>query len=215
MAAAPPLRILLADDHLVVLNGLKALLQRDGFDVVGEAPDGRAAVSLAQTLQPDIAVLDLAMPLLNGIDAAAEIARTSPKVKTILLTMYSEKPQILAALKAGVSGYVIKTSGYGEVKRAIDNVARGEIYLSGSVSGTVVHAYLSHDAETPDPLSSREREVLQLIAEGKTMRDIGNLLGISARTAETHRARIMGKLNIDDVAGLVRYAIRNRLITME
>jgi DNA-binding NarL/FixJ family response regulator len=212
MTDPKPLRILLADDHLVVLNGLKAILQQDGFDVIAEACDGRAAITLAQTLQPDVAILDVAMPLLNGIDAAREISRASPKVKVILLTMYSERPQVLASLKAGVSGYVVKTSGYGELKRAIETVAKGEMYLSGSVSGTVVHAYLDHD-DAADPLSHREREVLQLIAEGKTMREIGDLLGISARTAETHRARIMAKLNIDDLAGLIRYAIRYRLIT--
>lgn len=210
-APAKPLRVLLADDHLVVLHGLKAILLHDGFDVVGEASDGRTAVSLAHTLRPDVAVLDITMPLLNGIDAAREIARTAPAVKTILLTMHAEEFHVRAALQAGVAGYLLKTGSAAEVKRAIEAVARGETYLSGAVSGPIVSAYLKHAASPPDPLSGREREVLQLIAEGKNMKEIGSLLGISARTAETHRARIMGKLNIGDVAGLVRYAISHGL----
>jgi DNA-binding NarL/FixJ family response regulator len=215
MTRLEPLRILLADDHEVMLNGLKAILQQDGFDVVGEASDGRTAVALSQTLHPDVAVLDVAMPLLNGIDAAREISRLRPKVKTILLTMYSEEFQVVASLKAGVSGYVVKTSGYAELKRAIETTAKGQIYLSSAVSGTLVHAFLTHGSEEPDPLSRREREVLQLIAEGNSMREIGTLLGISPRTAETHRARIMEKLKLSDIAGLVKYAIRHGLTGVE
>jgi two-component system response regulator NreC len=215
MERAEPLRILLADDHEVMLNGLKAILEQDGFKVVGEAPDGRTAVALCETLHPDVAVLDVAMPLLNGIDAAREIGRLRPKVKTILLTMYSEDFQVLASLKAGVNGYVAKTSGYADVKRAIEAVVKGQMYLSSSASDTLVHAYLTNGSVEADPLSRRERQVLQLIAEGNNMREIASLLGISARTAETHRTRIMTKLNLTDVAGLVKYAIRHGLIVVE
>jgi DNA-binding NarL/FixJ family response regulator len=213
-ASAPQLsrRIVLADDHAIFRHGLRAVLQQEGLTIVGEASDGRGAVRLCETERPHVAILDVAMPLLNGVDAAREIRRRCPETRVVLLTMYAEEPYVLASLRAGVAGYVLKSNAASDLVQAIEAVARGDIYLSPGVSRTVVQAFLSGSSEPLDPLSSREREVLQLIAEGKNMKEIGDLLGISARTAETHRARIMEKLKIHDVAGLVRYAIRHGLI---
>jgi DNA-binding NarL/FixJ family response regulator len=207
-----PLKILLADDHAVVRQGLRALLEREGFQVVGEASDGLEATRLAQKMQPDVAVLDVSMPLLNGIDAAREISKISPASKMVLLTMHTEDHLVLESLRAGVRGYVLKTRAADELVQAIRAVARGEMYLTQSISRTVVEAFLSKDSLPESPLSDRERQVLQLVAEGKTNKEVASLLNISVKTAESHRSNIMDKLNIHDVAGLVRYAIRNGLI---
>jgi DNA-binding NarL/FixJ family response regulator len=197
---------------LVVREGLKTFLQRVGFDIVAEASDGRAAVEMCHTLNPDVAVLDVGMPLLNGVDAAREILRSQPDLKIVLLTMYTEKSFVLAGLRAGVQGYVLKSNAPLSLVQAIRAVARGDMYLGLGVSGTVVDACLSKSQPAGDPLSCRERQVLQLIAEGKTMKEIGGLLGISPRTAETHRSRIMNRLKVRDVAGLVRYAIDRGIV---
>ncbi len=193
-------------------EGLKAVLQQEGFEVVGEASDGRAAVTACEALHPEVAVLDIGMPLLNGIDAARDVLRRCENTKVVLLTMYDQECYVLAALRAGISGYVLKNTAASNLVQAIDAVFNGEVYMSPGVSRTVVQAYLSNAHTPPDPLSLREREVLQLIAEGQNMKEIGAALGISERTAETHRARIMAKLDIHDVAGLVRYAIQHHLI---
>ncbi|MGH7255257.1 MAG: response regulator [Nitrospirales bacterium] len=206
------LHILLADDHLIVRQGLKSLLEREGYLVVGEAGDGREAVQLSQELQPDIAVLDLAMPMLNGMDAAREILKVTPKTKTILLTMHTEDPYVVQALRAGVRGYLLKTQATTDLLQAIKEVSRGAIYLSPGISRVVVDAYLAKSEIPPDPLTPREREVLQLVAEGKTTKEVAAILGISVKTAESHRTRIMEKLEIHETAGLVRYAIRQGLI---
>ncbi len=202
------LRILLADDHVIVRQGLRALLDRERLEVVGEASDGREAVRLAMTLRPEVAVLDLAMPLLNGMDAAREILKTDPRTKVILLTMHTEDRYVLEALRAGVSGYVVKTRAAGDLLQAIREVQRGHFYLSPGISRVVIEAFLAKGDPPPDPLTSRERQVLQLIAEGKTTKQAAALLDISVKTAETHRTRIMQKLDIHETAGLVRYAIR-------
>jgi two-component system, NarL family, response regulator NreC len=207
-----PPRILLADDHVVVRQGLKALLEREGFEVVGEASDGHEAVQLAKDRSPDVAVLDLSMPLLNGIDAAREVCQASPRTKTILLTIHTEDPYVVQALRAGVRGYVVKNQAAADLVQAIREVLRGAVYLSPGISRTVVDAYLAKTDLPPDPLTAREREVLQLVAEGKTTKEIAQLLGVSAKTAESHRTRIMQKLNIHETAGLVRYAVRQGLI---
>ena len=207
-----PIQVLLADDHLIVRQGLKALLEREGFTVVGEAVDGHEAVRLAQALHPDVAVLDLAMPLLNGLDTAREILRISPRTRTILLTMHPEDHYIFEALRAGIEGYVLKTQAAEDLVRAIREVFRGMIYLSPGVSRAVVQAYLTKADLPPDSLAPRERQVLQLVAEGKTTKEIAVLLGISVKTAESYRSRIMQKLDIHETAGLVRYAIRRGLI---
>jgi DNA-binding NarL/FixJ family response regulator len=207
-----PVQVLLADDHLIVRQGLRALLEREGFRVVGEAADGREAVQLSGKTHPDIAVLDLAMPSLNGLDAAREIVRAGPRIKVVLLTMHTEDPYVLEALRAGVSGYVLKTQAGDDLVQALREVLRGSIYLSPGVSRAVVEAYRSKSDLPPDPLSPREREVLQLVAEGKTTKEVAGLLGVSVKTAESHRTRIMAKLDIHETAGLVRYAIRRGLV---
>ena len=208
-------RVLLADDHVVVREGLRIVLQQEGFEVVGEASDGRAAVRACEALQPDIAVLDIGMPLLNGIDAARDIRRACPATKVVLLTMYDQECYVLAGLRAGISGYVLKNAAASNLVYAIDAVSQGEVYMSPGVSRTVVQAFLSNSQAPVDPLSPREREVLQLLAEGMNMKEIGGMLGISERTAETHRARIMAKLSIRDLAGLVRYAVAHRMVEVQ
>jgi two-component system, NarL family, response regulator NreC len=207
-----PTRIVLADDHQIVRQGVRALLERQGFEVVGEAEDGNEAIRLVKQFQPDIAVLDIAMPLLNGLDAAREIPRVSPATKTILLTMYSEDHRLVEALRAGVSGYLLKTRAAEDLERAIREVCRGGVYLSRGLSQDVVEAYLNRKPLATVELSPRERQVLQLVAEGKTTKEVASLLGVSTKTAESHRTRIMAKLDIHETAGLVRYAIRNGII---
>ena len=207
------LRVLLADDHAIFRQGLRGLLEREGFQIVAEAGDGREAIKRATALTPDIAALDLSMPLLNGLDAAREIIRVSPRTRAILLTMHSEDPYVMEALRAGIKGYVLKTQAATDLVQAIQEVSRGRVYLSPGVSQAVVQAYLAKSELPPDPLSPREREVLQLVAEGKTTKEIAGVLGLSVKTAESHRTRIMEKLDIHGAAGLVRYAIRRGLIS--
>lgn len=206
------IRILLADDHKIVRQGLSSLLEEQGFQIVGESGNGQEAVHLAEKLHPDVAVLDIGMPLLNGIDAAKEIARVSPRTRTILLTMYIEESYVLNALRAGARGYLLKSRAAEDLVQAIRDVTRGEMYLSPGISETVVQAFLNATTPPTELLSDRERQVLQLIAEGKRTKEIATILGISVNTAESHRNHIMEKLNIHDVAGLVRYAIRQGLI---
>ncbi len=206
--------VLLADDHPIVRQGLKALLEREGLEVVAQVSDGQEAVRLARELHPDVAVLDFAMPLLNGLDAAREILQASPRTRTILLTMYTDDHYVLEALRAGVRGYVVKTQAAADLVRAIQDVSRGLVYLSPAVSQTVVQAYLSKTELPADPLSPREREVLQLVAEGKTTKEIAGLLKVSVKTAESHRNHLMDKLAIHDIAGLVRYAVRRGMIRL-
>jgi len=207
-----PFRILLADDHLIFRQGLKGVLEREGLQVVGEAVDGQEAIRRARDSSPDVAVLDLTMPLLNGLDAAREIVRVSPRTRPILLTMQSEDPYVLEAMRAGIKGYVLKTQPSTDLIQAIQEVSRGRVYLSPGVSRAVVEAYVGKTELPPDPLSPREREVLQLVAEGKTTKETARLLGVSVKTAENHRTRIMAKLDIHETAGLVRYAIRQGII---
>jgi len=205
-------RVLLADDHQIVRQGLRGILVAAGHEVIGEASDGREALKLARTLNPDIAVLDLSMPLLNGLDAAREIRRLAPDIKIILLTMYTDKGYVLQALRAGARGYVVKTQAAEDLISAIREILRGETYLSPGVAASVVDAVLESTNEAADPLTARERQVLQLVAEGNTTKEIARLLNISFKTAESHRNHIMKKLDIHEVAGLVRYAIRQGLL---
>jgi DNA-binding NarL/FixJ family response regulator len=207
-----PIQVLLADDHVVVRQSLKGFLEREGFRIVAEASDGHEAVRLAETLRPDVAVLDLSMPLLNGIDAAKEIARVSHRTRTVLLTMHTDDQFVIEALEAGIRGYVVKTQMAADLVQAIREVARGETYLSPSIADAVVDAVLSKADRSPNPLTPRERQVLQLVAEGKTTKEIAQILEMSVKTAESHRVHIMEKLDIHQTAGLVRYAIRRGVI---
>jgi len=209
------MRVLLADDHQIVRQGLRGILEKAGHVVVGEAADGHEALKLARTLKPEIAVIDLSMPLLNGLDAAREIHNLSPEIKTIMLTMYPDKGYVLQALKVGAKGYVLKSQAADDLIRAIREISRGEVYLSPGVAASVVDAYLEKTSAPPDPLTPRERQVLQLIAEGSTTKEAAKLLNISFKTAETHRNHIMKKLNIHEVVGLVRYAIQRGLVHIE
>jgi two-component system response regulator NreC len=205
-------RILLADDHRIIRQGLRVLLETEGFAVVGEASDGLEAVRVTRALRPAVCVLDVAMPQLNGLDAARAILRDPPATKTVLLSMHTENCYVSEALKAGVRGYVLKSQASADLVQAIREVVRGMTYLSPGVAQTVVDAYLAKSDLPPDPLSLRERQVLQLVAEGKATKQAAALLGVSAKTVESHRTRIMAKLDIHETAGLVRYAIRNGLI---
>jgi len=205
-------RLLLADDHDLVRQGLKALLERQGFQVVCEASDGQEALRLASKDKPDVAIMDISMPIMNGLDAAREMMKSSPKTKVILLTQHDEDQYVTEALRAGVKGYVLKNQAAADFVHAIQEVYRGSVYLSPSISRTVVDAYLSKTYDSTDPLSGRERQVLQLVGEGKSTKDVAVQLGISVKTAESHRARLMKKLDIHETASLVRYAIRRGLI---
>lgn len=205
-------RILLADDHPVVRQGLASLLAAQDFRVVGAAADGRTAVRMAKDLKPEIAVLDLGMPQLNGLEATRAILKESPETRVIVLTMHDEGPYVVEALRAGARGYVLKTQAVEQLAQAIRDVAAGAVYLSPGISQTVVDAWISKEDPPEDPLTSREREVLHLITEGRSSKEIAAALDISARTAEAHRAHIMEKLDIHDTAGLVRYAVKRGLI---
>jgi DNA-binding NarL/FixJ family response regulator len=207
-----PLRILLADDHQIVRQGFRAILERNGFQIACEAADGREAVHCAQDHHPDVAILDLSMPQLNGLDAARQILQSHPRIAIILLTMYAEEHQIVAALHAGIRGYVIKTQASAELINAIREVTTGGTYLSPGVCGIVVGAYVAGRNVPTDPLTSREREVLQLVVEGHTTKEVAGALKLSVNTVDSYRSRIMEKLGIHETAGLVRYAIRRGLI---
>jgi two-component system response regulator NreC len=207
-----PTRIVLADNHALVRQGLKALLEREGFQVVAEASDGQELVRLVAASRPEIAIVDISMPILNGIDAARELQKSSQRTKTILLTRHDEDQYVTAALRAGVKGYVLKNQAATDLVHAIQQVCRGGIYLSPSISRTVVEAFLSKTDLPADPLTTRERQVLQLVGEGKSSKEVAAFLGISLKTAESHRTRIMQKLDIHETASLVRYAIRCGLI---
>jgi DNA-binding NarL/FixJ family response regulator len=206
-------RVLLADDHAIVRNGIKHILVQEGFAVVAEAANGRDAVQMTKEFHPDVAVLDFSMPLLNGIDAARQIRDVSPRTKTLLLTMYKDESYVLRALRAGINGYVLKTQAAADLVEAIRSIVHGGLYLSPVISESVVKAALSQNQRELDPLTPREREVLQLIAEGKSNKQISQDLGMSVKTVDSHRRNLMVKLDIHETAGLVRYAIRTGLIS--
>ena len=207
------LRILLADDHILVRDGIKVTLEVNGFKIIGEASDGREAVRMVRELKPDVAVFDVSMPNLNGVDAARIAIKETPGIKIVLLTVHIENEYVDEALRAGVSGYVLKKQATADLIKAIQEVSAGNIYLSPGISRAVMEAFRSGKELAARTLTAREREVLQLIAEGKTTKEIGGVLGISVKTAETHRSRVMDKLEIRDTAGLVRYAIRMGLVS--
>jgi DNA-binding NarL/FixJ family response regulator len=204
-----PIRVLLADDHALVRQALRRLLEQEGFQIAGEAADGQEAVRLAASSNPDVVVLDIGMPVLNGLDAARQLAVS--KTKCILLTRHDEVQYVTEALRAGVKGYVLKNQVATDLVQAIEQVERGGIYLCPDISRSVVEAYLAKDQST-DLLTARERQVLQMVGEGKSTKDVAKMLGISGKTAESHRARLMHKLDIHETASLVRYAIRRGLV---
>src|SRR5262245_1455212 len=215
----PVHRVILADDHVLVRAGLRALIESlEGVEVIGEAGDGREAVDLALRLHPDIALLDIAMAGLNGLDAASRLRDDAPSTRVIILSMHSDDTYVRQALKAGVTGYLLKSADAAELQTAFEVVSRGDIYLSPSVSTRVARAFGNADAAAQSPLellTSRQREILQLIAEGRTTKEIAFTLNISAKTVETHRAQIMERLDVRDVPGLVRFAIRAGLISAD
>ena len=207
-----PIRVVLADDHLIVRQGLRLLLEKEQIEVLGEAPNGLEAIELIRQLRPDIAVLDYEMPQLGGLGVLTELPRISPKTGSIILTRHMEEAYAIEALRAGARGYVLKTQAGNDVVAAIRHVHRGEVYLSPRISKVVVEAYLASTDLQSVALTSRERQVLQLVGEGHSTKQIAALLGISAKTADSHRTTLMDKLDIHQVAGLVRYAIRSGLI---
>ena len=207
-------RVLIADDHQIVRQGLRALLERAGHLVVAEAANGREAIQLAGVHQVDIAVLDMIMPVLNGVDSARELIRVAPQIRTILLTMVADRPYVIEALRAGAKGYVLKTQAAEDLVRAIDEVSRGAVYISPTVAVSLVDAVFDKDDSPGQKLTPRERQILQLIAESKSTKEIARILNISFKTAESHRSRLMKKLDIHETAGLVRYAIRRGLLSL-
>ena len=201
-------RLVLADDHLVLRQALKALLERKGLEVVADEADGRAAVTAVQRFSPDVAVLDVAMPVLNGVDAAREISRLSPTCPVILLSGIDDKRFVKEALKVGVRGFVQKSQGCDDLVHAIEEVRDGRLYVSPGASQAIVDACATATPTDGANLTPRERQVLQLVGEGKSTKQIAEVLHISVKTAEFHRGRLMKKLNVHDTANLVRYAIR-------
>jgi two-component system, NarL family, response regulator NreC len=204
--------VILGDDHPLVRQGVRRLLEGREFEILGEGSDGLEVIELAQRLRPDIVLLDLSMPTLNGISAVRELARVVPSTKVIILTMHTEEHYILEALRAGVKGCVSKTQAPEHLLQAIREVCRGGVYLSPSVSGVVVQGYLANTDVPYDPLTDRERQVLQLIAEGKTTKEAAVILGVSVKTAESHRSSLMSKLDVHSTAEVVRYAIRRGMV---
>lgn len=194
-------------------DGLRAVLAREpDIQVVAEAADGREALAVAETARPDVAVLDLSMPLLNGLDVARQLAAGDRGPRTILVTMHAEDRYVLDALRAGVRGYVLKKQAAADLVRAIREVAAGRVYLSPGVGAAVAEAIRTGGPAPAERLTPREREVLQLVAEGKTTKEIATILNVSVKTADSHRTRLMQKLDIHDVAGLTRCAIRLGLV---
>jgi two-component system, NarL family, response regulator NreC len=207
------IRILLADDHAVVRQGFKMILNAQAdMEIVGEAGNGREAVDLVEKLKPDVVVMDVAMPELNGIEATRRVSDVSPHTRVIALSMHKDSVYVREVLRAGARGYLLKDSGAGDLVSAVRAVACGEGYLSPAVSNAVLDDYRRHVTNPIDLLSSREREVLQMLAEGKTNKEIATILNLSVYTVDAHRGRIMEKLNLHSINELVRFAVRNGLI---
>ena len=212
------LRILLVDDHALVRAGMRSLLREiEGVEVVAEASDGAEALRLAERERPDVVLMDIAMKGMNGLDAAARLREQRPEAKVIILSMHTSEEYVLLALRAGAAAYLIKDSATSELEVALKSVMRGETYLSPAISRQVVEGYVQRvgAGSVADPLTPRQREVLKRIAEGRSTKEIAYDLQLSVKTVETHRAQIMERLVIRDVAGLVRYAMRVGLVPPE
>jgi len=211
-------KIILTDDHKIVREGLRTLLENEpGMEVVGEAESGRIAVQLARKLKPDVVIMDVSMPDLNGIEATAQILHEHADIKIIALSMYSDKRFVSGILKAGASGYLLKDCAFEELVTAIRAAVAGQTFLSPGITGQVIHDYIRRLSESDDSsslLTSREREVLQMLAEGKTTKQMAEQLNLSVKTVETHRRQIMDKLDLRSVAELTKYAIREGLTSL-
>ena len=206
------IRILIADDHEVVRTGLRTMIEGQGWEVVGEAADGRDAVMQALATKPDVVVIDYALPLINGIEATRQIRNRVPGAEVLIFTMHDTNSLLREALEAGARGFLLKSDAKRFLVTAIESLAAHQPFFTGKASETLLGSYLSRPGETHDPLTSREKSVLQLIAEGHPNREIAKLLSISLKTVETHRSSVLKKLKIETTAGLVRYAIRNKLV---
>ncbi|MFC2008186.1 response regulator [Chloroflexota bacterium] len=214
------MRILLADDHKIVRQGLRSLLEKQpDMEVIAEAEDGRTTVSLVQELSPNVVVMDVAMPGLNGIEATRQIVNKNPNIKVLALSMYADRRFVVGMLGAGASGYLLKDCAFEELAQAIRTITANQIYLSSTISDMVVRNYVhlaaKSDSSAFSALTTREREVLQLLVEGRSTKEIAHQLGLSPKTIETHRQQIMNKLNIHSVAQLTKYAIREGIIAVE
>ncbi len=217
MTTLSRIQILLVDDHALVRAGIRKLLESlPGIEVVGETGDGRTAIELVETKHPDIVIMDIAMPVLNGLEAVARLSQDFPNVRVIILSMHTTEEYVLKALRSGAKGYLVKDAAMNELEVAVRAVANGRTYLSPSISNYVIDGYV-HSTEEEFPqlktLTSRQREILQLIAEGYTTKEIANMLKVSTKTVESHRSRLMERAQVHDIAGLVRYAIRMGVIS--
>jgi DNA-binding NarL/FixJ family response regulator len=220
------MRVLLADDHTLVRAGIRALLAAiQGVEIVGEAGDGQQALTLILETRPDVALVDISMPGLNGLDLAARVSREMPQTRVAILSMHGTPSHVAQALRAGVKGYVLKDAAADELPLLLRAVMRGEVYLSPAISRHVVEGFLGREGapapaegsmpRAPDGLTPRQREILQLVAEGKSTKEVAQFLNLSVKTVEAHRGQIMERLEIHDLAGLVRYAIRTGLVSPE
>jgi two-component system response regulator NreC len=214
------IKVVVADDHTILRQGIKALLDNQkGIEVVGEAKDGREAIKTIEELLPDVILMDIAMPGLNGLEATRRIKKKFPKVKVVVLTMHANEEYIFQILNAGADGYLVKETAFQDLISAINAVHKGEAFMSPSISKKVMTDYIQRaqgeEKVDFDTLTTREREILQLVAEGNSNKKIAEALFISPKTVETHRAHIMDKLNIHDRAGLIKYAIRKGMINLD
>ncbi len=214
------IKILIADDHKITRQGLRSLLENEpDMEVAAEADEGRSAVRIACELKPDVVIMDVSMPDLNGMEATRQIVRKQPSIKIVALSMHSDNMFVTEMLKSGVSGYLLKDCAFEELSSAIRSVVDGKTYLSPAISGVIVNGYLNRLTNTQSAdsqvLTDREREILQMISEGKTTKQIALKLHISIKTVETHRRKIMNKLNMFNVAELTKYAIRKGLTSLE